>query len=272
MSWTQPSTTGLQEAVDAAAARDDVPIPGLLADLRSADREPAAHQALAQVLADRLRAAGARVSVDRTRSAPVVLAELGGAEGPVYTIQWYGHYDVRPPASARPGSSMREALAAMVTATRALASEQAVGRSQRLLMTFHGESSRPASVARELVRRNWYGDGLLSGCTCHLGGRDGGEAGPFPGRRAYFGPSPDNDLAASIRWATSRVDGSEAAFASTTAGYLGAFSRVGVAVAAIAGLNPDGADRDGAAGARELTALARVYAMTSLHYLQVITT
>lgn len=149
--------------------------------ITAAERDEPAHAVA--VLAELLRAAGARVRIDHTTGRPIVLAELGGSQGPIYTVQWHGHLD--SPMSIDQGSvldnerlcgrgvaGMKGAIAAMVAACAILARADAVGRTQRVLMTFHGEMLRPYPAIDDLITSNFYGDVLLSGCTCHISGTD----------------------------------------------------------------------------------------------------
>lgn len=168
---------------------------------------------------------------------------------------------------------MRGALAAMVVAAAALASHDAVGRSQRILMTFHGESGGPHDAALEMVRRNWYGDALLSGCTCHLGPGVEVDASPVAARPAYYHVAPGDDLDAAIGWAMAKLDGRAArATALGPSSSLAAFAEVGVSVAALGQVSADPLAGDDPVATSQLATLSRLYAMTSLRYLELIST
>lgn len=147
-----------------------------VAELISA--ESAGSDGSTSVLVEQLRSAGARVRVDRGMGRPIVLAELGGSQGPIYTVHWHGHLDSplsRDQATVidadrirgRGAAGMHGAVAAMVAAAGILARAEVVGRTQRVLMTFHGDMVAPFEVIDELITSNFYGDALLSGCTCH---------------------------------------------------------------------------------------------------------
>jgi acetylornithine deacetylase/succinyl-diaminopimelate desuccinylase-like protein len=163
---------------EACRRLDGTAIGRLAVDLVTADLRP---DILApEFLMDRFREAGVRARVDRSTDRPVVLAEVGGSQGPIYTIGFHGHLDsVRSrdqptilgggTVSGRGIVGMKGALAAMVAAAGALSGSAVVGRTQRVLFVIPSSVEPPIATMDDVIERNLYGDAVISGCRCHLG-------------------------------------------------------------------------------------------------------
>jgi hypothetical protein len=233
--------------------------PDALARMATAIRDADAGSQ-AELIASLLRNAGARVRIDM-EGPRIVLAELGGAQGPIYTIQLHGHTGGHGP------TSMHEALATMVEAVRVLAEEGVVGRTQRLFVTIQESFDEPEAAIRDLVGRNLYGDALLSGCTCHLP------------RRTVIGPrvivpdgTPADDpllqaIARACGWADAPAPALETPAGTTFLSEFAARARV----PGVAWENRSGPSDGTAADPADLAQGAGAWALTAFHYLEMIT-
>jgi succinyl-diaminopimelate desuccinylase len=159
--------------VEACREVDPEPLIALTYELVSHWTPPGAEGPVAELLAEALARAGARVAVEtRFQGSPTVLAELGAGGGPC--LQWHGHTDAidapHPPAvraghvvRGRGAADMKGGLAAMVGAAQVLAAH-GMPEQGKVLITFHGmHESGGNEPLHDLIARGVHGDAVIIG-------------------------------------------------------------------------------------------------------------